>query len=142
MPSAVSTFKPLRLCLLLWVACLSVACSTAPIGVMVSVRDKTTQTPVAGPEITVSPIQNLFTQGSPETTETGNAMGVARFELIPRGAKYFIILDAPHYDLQTVELPSLGPLFPSGKWLDTESGRVHAINADQQLQVMVSVEPR
>ena len=115
---------------------------TAPRGVFVSVRDKATLDPVPQPVITVTPITNLFTDGSPEVTKQGNQIGVARFELIGRNAKYFIIIDAPGYDLQTVELPYLGALFPSGKWLDTESGRVHALNADQQLQVMVTVEPQ
>jgi|GEM_PF-2949600 len=119
----------------------STGCSTAPRGVLVSVRDKTTQAPVPSPVITIAPVANLLTDGSPESTLQGNDLGVARFELIARGAKYFVIVDAPGYDLQTVELPSLGPFFPSGEWLDTESGRVHALNADQRVQVMVSVEP-
>jgi len=117
------------------------ACSAAPRGVLVSIRDRNTQAPVPGPVITVAPVQNLVTDGSPESTLRGNDLGVARFELIARGAKYFIIVDAPGYDLQTVELPALGPFFPSGDWLDTESGRVHALNANQRVQVMVSVEP-
>jgi len=116
-------------------------CSTAPRGVLVSVRDKTTQAPVPSPVITIAPVANLLTDGSPESTLQGNDLGVARFELIARGAKYFVIVDAPGYDLQTVALPALGPFFPSGEWLDTESGRVHALNADQRVQVMVSVEP-
>ncbi len=126
---------------LLLAALLLIGCNAGPRGVLVSVRDQTTQAPVPGPVITVAPVQNIFTEGSPESTLQGNELGVARFELIARGAKYFVIVDAPGYDLQTCELPSLGPLFPSGEWLDTESGRVHALNADQRLQVMLSLEP-
>ena len=49
----------------------SVACSKAPRGVLFSVRDRVTQQPVAKPVITVSPVQNLLTNGSVETTKAG-----------------------------------------------------------------------
>ena len=141
-----TSFAPRRLfslaTALLVTAGLSGCSSVTPRGVIVSVRDKTTEAPVPKPIVTVTPVSNLFTDGSPESTRQGNDLGVARFELIARNAKYFVIIDAPGYDLQTVDLPHLGPLFPSGEWLDTESGRVHALNADQHLQVMLSVEPK
>ena len=113
----------------------------APAPTLISVRDAASELPVAGAVLTVTPNGGLLADGSPEATRRANDYGAAAFELVGRGAKYFVIVDAPGYDLQTLELPAFTPLFPSGEWLETQSGRVHALRADRRVQVMVSRNP-
>ena len=70
-------------------------------------------------------------------------MGVARFELIARGAKYFIIIDAPGYDLQTVELPHLwARSSPAASGSTPKAAASTPSTPTSNVQVMVSVEPK
>lgn len=116
-------------------------CASPEAWVIVSVRDRLDRAPIAQPLITISPRSGSLGSPSAEVSQQANNFGTARLKLATGQTKYQVTVDAPQYDLFTFDLPNLDAFFPSGQWLKGTNSRKYQLRPDNELELMVTLEP-
>ncbi|MEM6458123.1 MAG: hypothetical protein AAF710_01895 [Planctomycetota bacterium] len=116
-------------------------CASPEAWVIVSVRDRLDRRPIEEPVVTVAPRAGSLGSPTAEVSRQANAYGTARVRLATGQTKYRVTVDAPGYDLFTFDLPNLDGFFPSGRWLRGENARRYQLRPDNELELMVTIEP-